>query len=317
MNGLGLLLPYRKCSTAEALRLASAAEDAGFAGVWAAEAACTDALALLAAVATHTRHVELGTAVVPLGSRSPALLAMAAQTVNDLAEGRLTLGVGVSSRTIMERWHGVGAQGPVATVRDSLAIVDQVFRGQPTSYKGQAYSSAGFAVSYQPDTRPQVLLAALGPVMRRLAVEVAEGMILNFLPRRAANQMATSTAERGAKRTLALVRVGVGSGDAVEALRHRAGRELASYLRVPPYARWLASMGFEADVARVREAGTLEQKTQALSSTLVEETAILGQPEHCKERLAGLVEAGVEPIVVPVTAETGAHVVEQLLRDLA
>lgn len=309
---LGLLLPYRNCSMVDAVRLACVAEDAGFAGVWAAEAACSDALALLAAVATRTKRVELGTAVVPLGSRSPALLAMAAQTVNDLSAGRLTLGVGVSSRTIMEGWHGVQAAGPVATVRDALAIVDQVFRGQRTSYDGATYSSAGFSMTYQPDSRPPVLLAALGPVMRRLATEVAEGTILNFLPRGAVDQVKNGAATR----TLALVRVGIGGEEVVEVLRHSVRRELASYLRVPPYARWFASTGFDADVARVHEAETSEQRTQAVSATLVEETAILGQPEYCREKLADLAEAGVEPLVVPVTAEPGTHGVEQLLRAL-
>ncbi|TAN26880.1 MAG: LLM class flavin-dependent oxidoreductase, partial [Actinomycetota bacterium] len=278
MNGLGILLPSRACRASDAVKLGIEAEELGYSAVWAPEVSTFDAISVVAALAGSTSRIGLGTAIVPLDSRSPAVLAMSAATLSDLAPGRVSLGLGVSTRTIIEGWHGREFGHPLAKVRDAIAIIQQALGGQSTSAEGRHFSSVGFHLDVVPHQRPRIYLATLGPAMRKLALELADGMIFNFLPRSKASVLVSQLggSQRHVDKT-AFVRVALSDahGDSERRLR----REMASYLRIEQYRNWLVSLGLEAFPSLGGEG--LDLVADTLPTDFVNDVAILGDPQSC------------------------------------
>src|SRR4051812_8854640 len=168
---------------------AVAAEAIGVDSLWVPEVWGYDALTGLAYLAAKTSNIKLGTFVVQLGSRSPALLATSALSLQELSGGRFLLGVGTSGSRVMEGWHGVRFRRPVETTKETIEIVRTVSRGDRLEHQGEIYplplpDSSGAAL--RPLVRPQhvpVYVAAMGPRNLRLTGEMADGWLGNaFIP---------------------------------------------------------------------------------------------------------------------------------------
>ena len=172
-----------------AVEFAQQAERLGVSSLWVPEVWGYDALTGLAYLAARTKTIEIGTFIVQLGSRSPALLATSALSIQQLSGGRFNLGVGVSGPGVMEGWHGVRFRKPVQTTRETIEILRIIERGDRLVHAGEIYplplpDSAGAAL--KPMITPQhvpVYIAAMGPANLRLTGEVANGWLGNaFIP---------------------------------------------------------------------------------------------------------------------------------------
>lgn len=175
-----------------AVEFAQRAEAIGVASLWAPETWGYDALTGLTWLAAHTSTIEIGTFVVQLGSRSPALLASSALSLQALTGGRFRLGVGVSGPGVMEGWHGVRFTKPVQTTRETIEIIRMVSRGERLEHPGEVYplplpDSRGKALV--PAARPAhvpLYVAALGPKNLAVTGELADGWLGNaFVPEQA------------------------------------------------------------------------------------------------------------------------------------
>jgi len=113
------------------------AERLGATSVWLPEFWAHDALTPLGALAYATDSIRLGTAIVQLGTRTPAMLAMTAMTLQELSNGRFVLGIGTSGPQVMEGWHGVRFSRPVTRTRETIEIVRMVTRGERLHYDGE------------------------------------------------------------------------------------------------------------------------------------------------------------------------------------
>src|SRR5689334_13826037 len=173
----------------DAATFACEAERVGVSSLWVPEVWGYDALTGLAYLAAKTSSIKLGTFVVQLGSRSPALLASSALSLQELSGGRFLLGVGTSGPRVMEGWHGVRFRKPVQTTRETIEIVRILARGDQLEHRGEIYplplpDSSGAAL--RPLMRPQhvpVYVAAMGPQNLRLTGEMADGWLANaFIP---------------------------------------------------------------------------------------------------------------------------------------
>lgn len=172
-----------------AVDFAVEAERLGVDSVWVPEVWGYDALTGLAFLAAKTSTLRLGTFVVQLGSRSPALLATSALSLQELSDGRFLLGVGTSGPRVMEGWHGVRFRKPVEMTRETIEIIRKVSRGERLEHPGEIYplplpNSRGAAL--RPMVRPRpvpVYVAAMGPRNLRLTGELADGWLGNaFIP---------------------------------------------------------------------------------------------------------------------------------------
>lgn len=153
------------------------AEADGFGSAWTVHfSRGVDALAVLAAAGTRTSRIGLGVGIVPTYPRHPLALAQQAATTQALCGGRLTLGVGVSHRPVIEDLHGIAYQRPAAHMRDYLSVLVPLLRDGSVRYRGEFYRvDGGFVV---PGTSPvPVLVGALSPLMVQVAGELADGVV--------------------------------------------------------------------------------------------------------------------------------------------
>ncbi|GAA3115998.1 TIGR03564 family F420-dependent LLM class oxidoreductase [Nonomuraea salmonea] len=156
-----------------------AAATAGFAGVWLGQRDGRDALTTLAVAGRQVSGIEFGTAVVPSYPRHPLTLAAQALTVQEAVGGRLSLGLGVSHRHIIEEQYGLSFDRPVRHLREYLSALVPLLKGETVTYKGETLQAAG-AVDIAAAAPPSVLVGALGPAMLRVAGELADGTITTW-----------------------------------------------------------------------------------------------------------------------------------------
>ena len=252
--------------------LAREGEAAGYRALFLPEVGARDTLATLTGLAGETQQLLLATGVVPLPARTPALLAMAAATVQERSGGRLLLGLGT----------GPARPGALAHLRATVEALRQAFAGAPAQVGGEPV-----ATGLPLPTPPQIWIAALGPRATRLAGEIADGVILNWCtPDRVASatrQVAEGAAAAGrhpSTVTVAVyVRAALVAGSAGPA--RDAAAEYASY---PAYRRQFADLGIDAaDPEAIVRAVMLTDRVSAV------------------ERIAAYRAAGADlPVVYPV-----------------
>jgi F420-dependent oxidoreductase-like protein len=175
--------------TSDGLELVRQADTLGADSVWSAEFWAGDALTPLAYLAASTSRIRLGTGIVQLGARTPAMLAMSALSLQALSGGRFVLGIGTSGPQVMEGWHGVRFDKPVRRTRETIEIVRAISAGERLAYDGEIYQlplpgGEGRSIrSLMPPTHIPIYVASLGPANLRLTGALADGWIGNsFLP---------------------------------------------------------------------------------------------------------------------------------------
>jgi probable F420-dependent oxidoreductase len=314
-----ITLPGLSANVADTLALARQAESAGYDDLWLADAGGMDALTLAALLAQATTRARIGIAVVPAYTRTPAVLASTAATIAQVAHGRFVLGLGTSSHTIIEGWHGLKLDKPLARMRETVTLLRQMLAGEKTRFSGETLSSHGYRQEAVAGGLP-IYLAALRPAMLELAAELGDGVILNLFPRSALPRIREHIA-RGAARAGKPV-------DEVEVVcRHQiavtadpaSARELfrrvfASYYSTPVYNQFLAWAGYQEAAREIREgwaSGDRARTAAALSDALIDEIAIIGSREQCQARIAEYAHGGIhthivsclgfEPVVVDAT----------------
>jgi alkanesulfonate monooxygenase SsuD/methylene tetrahydromethanopterin reductase-like flavin-dependent oxidoreductase (luciferase family) len=179
--------PFQPLGLQLAVDVARDAEALGYESFWVAEANGPEAFTSLGAVAASTTAIGVGTGVLALQLRTPPLLAMAAATLQNLAPGRdVVIGVGISSPVVAGRWHGTAyeAARPLAQVREFVTLLRLCLSGEKVDFAGDFYTVKGFRLGMKTrsERTPQIVVGALNEGMLRLAGEIADGVLLNYLP---------------------------------------------------------------------------------------------------------------------------------------
>jgi probable F420-dependent oxidoreductase len=330
-SDLGLALPVRETiGFRGSIALAQEAERLGYRSLWTAEVSGLDAITQLAAYATATSHVQLGTAVIAMQSRTPVMTAMSFASLHQLSEGRAIIGVGVGSPIIAERWHGVAYPPAVSAMREAVTLMRQVLKGERTNFEGKYYRSKSFqlGVTLPKDKPVPIYLAALNPAMLRLAGEVADGVLFNYSPPEAIGPMIAEV-RKGAEAVgrdpqtidyAMYVRCCV--TDEVPAAVQAYKRELSSYGFVDSYVRMFTRYGFGEDMQGFRklwQEGKREDALQCISEKMVHTLAAIGPKEKARDYLSAFRAAGLtHPILFPIGAAKNAPVdVPRTMRELA
>src|SRR4051812_2891272 len=168
-----------------AVDTAKRAEDLGYRSFWTAETTGPEAFSVLAAAGAAAPTLGLGTGVLALQLRTPMVVAMAGATLQALQPERdVVLGIGISSPVVTTRWHGVTyGDRPLAQVREYVDLVHQCLSGEKVTFQGDFYDVKGFRLGVRlGDRKPKVVVGALNPKMLALAGELADGVLLNYLP---------------------------------------------------------------------------------------------------------------------------------------
>jgi probable F420-dependent oxidoreductase len=303
---------------AEIVECVKLAEALGYESAWVAEGHGGDQFAVLAACATQTSRILLGTSITSVFARTVPTIAMAAATLDYLSAGRFILGVGSSHKVQVEGEHGVPYARPLTRVRETVEIIRQLLRHGRVEYAGESVRIDGFDLWFTPRSPViPIYVSAVFPKMIALCGEIADGIILTRSTLRTAALVRERLAE-GAKRvgrdpgriivtTLLPTAVGQTRGQALDILRP----SLAFYAGFfPRYNRMMAEHGFGPEAAAIAEAwsrGDREAAERAVTDDLVDATSIAGTPDECCERIEAYRQSGIDlPILSPYARGAGA-----------
>lgn len=321
-------------------------ERAGLDIVFVPEAYSYDAVSGLGYLAASTDRVELASGILQLYTRTPTLTAMTAAGLDYVSDGRFTLGLGASGPQVIEGFHGVPYDAPIARTREVIEICRQVWRRETVKYDGDYYTiplpaerGTGLGkplklINHPVRERIPILIAALGPKNVEMAAELAEGwQPIFYLPEKAQDVWGKALATGGAKRDPALGKLEVFAGpvlaigENVEPLREFVKPHLALYIggmgaKGKNFYHTLATKyGYGPQADRIQElylAGEKEAAAKAVPDELVRDVNLIGTKEFVKERIAAYREAGVTTLNVAPLAGTPAERVKLIeeLRNL-
>ncbi len=340
---LGLDLGYLTAWTtpADYLRLAQEADHLGYSSVWAAEAYGSDSPTILAWLAGQTTRIDLGSAVMQIPARGPAMTAMTAATLDAISGGRFRLGLGVSGPQVSEGWHGVRFAKPLARTREYVDIVKLALSRQPVAYAGEHYTlplPGGPGKALRLTLHPvrehiPIYLAAIGPKNLELAGEIADGWLgVLFAPEYGHEQLAQVAAGR-AKVGKSLdgfdvaPAVPVVIGDDVAMCAELVRNYAALYVggmgsREQNFYNQLATrMGYGDAAREVQElylAKRHRDAAAALPLEFVDRTSLLGPVDRIAERLRDFAAAGVTTLLAIAFGDTesGLQTMRQLVEAL-
>jgi probable F420-dependent oxidoreductase len=314
MNRWGITLPLGGVALPATRALVEQLESLGYTDVWTSEVAGLDAFSPLAMVAAWAPSLRLGTAIVPVYTRGPGLLAMSAAALAEIAPGRFVLGLGTSSPVIVEHWNSMHFEAPVAKVRDTVRFLRAALAGEKVTADYPTLAVRNFRLERPPEQIPPVMLAALRPTMLRLASQEADGVVTTWL---SADDVCKVRAEVGVETELVARLFVIPTEDATTA-RAMARRMLTSYLTVPAYAAFHEWLGRGDELRAMHAAwqsGDRKGAGAAISDAVVDDLVVHGAPARCRQRIEEYVANGLTTPVIEVINPGGDA--EEFVRSLA
>ena len=299
----------------ELIECVRAADACGYDSFWMPEAWEHDAFTVLTELATCTRRIHLCTGIINVFSRSPALIAMSAASLDEISGGRFRLGLGTSGARVVEDFHGIGFDKPLTRLTEAIRIIRALLEGQRVDFSGECFTLQRFKLGFKP-LRPDIpiYIAALTPKSIRKAGELADGWLPTHWPRaRLRDGVAEVNAGAGqSNRDAGQIEiapfVNVIVSDDVVSARNRARMPIAYYAggMGDYYHASLSRLGFGAEADGIRElwrAGRPKLALAAVSDEMVDSIAICGSLESCRARLDELYSEGATIPLVPIPDE--------------
>jgi coenzyme F420-dependent oxidoreductase len=299
MTARDVFLPVAAQPSVDALvEQAKRGEELGYDRAWLPETWGRSVSVVLTSIAEHTDEIGIGTSIMPVYSRSPALIGMTAATLQEVSGGRMRLGVGPSGPIVIENWHGVDFGNPLKRTRETVDVVKQVLSGEEVAYDGEYFDLSGFRLRQgPPDPVPSVDAAAMGPKAVELAGRFADGWHALMLTRDGLDERFEDLA-RGAelagkdpddvRTTLSLTCCALEDGDRA---RELVRQHLAFYLggMGTYYRDNLARQGHEElahDIYDAWNDGRREEATAMVDDDLLDSMAVAGTPDRARDLLA-------------------------------
>lgn len=283
------------------------AEKRGFDDVWFADSSGVDALTTAVAVAERTEKVRIGTAIIPVFTRTPAVLASTTHVLHQISQGRFILGLGSSSHAMMEGWNGQVFEKPLTRVKETATLVRSMLTGAKSDFQGETVYSKGYRQLPLPPHSQPIYLAALRPKMLEMAAEVGDGVILNLFPQKVLPQMMKHIAigaERAGKikkdREIVCRHQVIVTQDKEKA-RNLIRASFAPYYATPVYNKFLAWAGYGEVAEKINEGWASKDRaktTGALDDDLIDQIAIIGCKEECQDRIRAYAEEGIHTHII-------------------
>lgn len=315
-------------------------EDAGVEYLWTGEAYSADAVSTMGFLAAVTRRAQIGSSILPLYSRTPTLMAMTAVGLDKLSRGRAILGLGASGPQVIEGFHGVSYDAPLARTREIIDICRSVWRRDPLVHQGANYHvplseglGTGLGKSLKIMDHPvreriPIFVASLGPKNVELTAELAEGWLpLHYWPDRAhelwRDPLESGRAKRGTDLgPLEIVAGGsLAIGNDVDQLRDLARPMLALYFggmgarRHNFYNDVLKRYGFEKEAEDIQDAylgGHRKEAAGLVPKELLDGISLIGDPGFVKDRIAAYRDAGTTVLNVQPVGPNGWRDIETI-----
>lgn len=326
----------------EAAKEVVALEQAGLDVVWVAEAYTFDAVSQMGYLAAVTERIEIGAAILPIYSRTPTLLAMTAAGLDFVSDGRFVLGLGASGPQVIEGFHGVPYDRPLARTRDIVEICRKVWRRERLEHdgvytiplpedQGTGLGKALKLVNHPVRERIPIYVASLGDKNVEMTAEIAEGWLpIFYIPELAGKVWEQPLAKGAAKRDASLPPLEVVAGGMVAVTDDAdQARAICDFAR-PLVALYVGGMGakgrnfynslarrygFEAEAEEIQDlylAGRKDEAAARVPEAFLAGTNLVGPEGHVRERLAAFAAAGVTTLNVTPVGGDRVKLVEQL-----
>ncbi|MDQ4094655.1 MAG: LLM class F420-dependent oxidoreductase [Actinomycetota bacterium] len=328
---LGLTVGLEGASLAQQLDLSAVAVDAGYTDLWTAEVGGADAFSPLAALAASHVTPRLGTAIVPVFTRSAALIAMSAATLQNLSGGRFVLGIGTSSHIIVNNWMGGSFTKPLTRLRETIEVLRAALSGEKVTYEGETFRLRDFRLQIDPVQEVPIYISALGPRACRLGGELADGVIF-FLKSPDGVRDGLELVAEGARAAGrdphdidCVARVPVAMDEDPETLAYVLRRTVTGYAMVDVYNKSLAQQGFADEAAAIVgawKAGERDKAAASVSDEMISQLNVVGDADACRAGVERFRSAGVKtPVLFPISvapdAQERGERVERAIRTLA
>jgi probable F420-dependent oxidoreductase len=300
---LGITLPIEPFTNRRLREAVRVADECGYTDAWTFEANSSDAFSPIAAMAMLSEKLRFGTAIVPVYTRPAALIAMSAATVANLSGGRFVLGLGISSPAIVQNWMSVPYVKTHTRTRETVAALRAIMKGEKYSIDGKTMQINGFRMDLPLDVPPPpIYLGAQGSAMCRMAGEIGDGLITNFVTTDSLPAMVDHTRQgmRAAGKDPAkldvVCRINVAVNEDIATARALFRRNLAAYITVPGYNKFFREIGYENEAGKAMELWNRGERKQALESLpeeMVERIYVFGDAKACRSRIDEFFKAGV------------------------
>jgi len=269
--------------------------------IWIPETWGMENFSMLSAVSNKTITQKIGSSIINIYSRSPAVIAMGASTVDTLSNGRLILGLGTSSFPVVETFHGYKFEKPVQRMREYVEIIRLVLSGKKIDYAGEIFNLKNFTPLIKPKRESiPIYLAAVNQKMVDLTWDIGDGVIFYLRP---INEMKETISKMQSKKkidvTCQIITCVAEDSDAAIA---RAKKTLAFYVSVGKvYREFLAKNGFKNETTNIfdefKKSG-LKSIYELVTDSMLQSLCISGTPEECKKQLQNFCETGINlPII--------------------
>ncbi|QFQ99384.1 LLM class F420-dependent oxidoreductase [Streptomyces phaeolivaceus] len=310
MTRWGITLPLPGVPLPAHRELVERLPELGYTDVWTAETSGTDAFSPLLLASQWSSRLRLGTAVVPVFTRGPGLLAMSTAALAECAPGLVALGIGASSPVVVEQWNATAHTQPFGRTRDTLRFLREALAGKTVSATYPTFTVDRFRLERPPAAPVPILLAALRPGMLRLAAAEADGAITNWL---APTDVPRIRAQIGDELELVAPVFTCVTEDAREA--RRIGRMLiSSYLTAPAYRGFHDWLGRGEALAAMHRAWDTDDHWRAIAAVpdeVVDELIVHGGADECRARIRQYVDNGLSTPLIALLP-TGGDPVEQV-----
>jgi F420-dependent oxidoreductase-like protein len=336
---LGLNIGYSGPRISIDMGLVREAERLGFDSVWCAEAYGSDAVTPATWIAAQTTTIKVGTAIMQMPARTPAMAAMTATTLDQLSGGRFLMGIGASGPQVVEGWHGVPYGNPLVRVREYIAILRQIWaREQPLQYHGQHYqipyrgpgaTGLGKALKSTIHGRPiPIYVAAIRPRSVEQAAELADGLLPSFYSpfhnvyrEPITRGLKKADPDKAARFDIAASAIVI-QGDNVASCLAMVKPALALYVggmgaRGKNFYNELACRyGFEAEAKRIQDLYLEGKKNEAIAAVpdaLADAVSLVGPKERIVERASAWKESGVTTLLCALKQPEAARTMAEAL----
>ena len=288
-------------STDDLLRCAKMADQhQNIDSLWIPESWGRESFSSLGAISQITKNVRLGTSIIGIYSRTPAITAMAATTLDMLSGNRTVIGLGASTPAIVENWHGVHFDMPASRMKEYVELVRLMTQGEKVNYGGKFFKINNFKMLHQPQRKHiPIFMAAVNKKMISIACDLADGILLYLRPFEELNKMVykLKQATKGKPFEIACSFICAVSNKEPQKARDCAAMTLAFYVAVGKYySNFLAENGFEAEVQKIigeyKKSGT-ERAAKFVSDKMLSSLAVCGSSEDCRESLSKFLSTGI------------------------
>ena len=268
------------------IKLAQRVEKAGLDNIWMANIFGFDAISTLALIGRETSRIGLGTAVTPTYPRHPTAMAQQAMTTAAASNNRFSLGIGLSHKVVIENMFGFSYDKPAKHMKEYLEVLMPLVRGESTNYDGEQYNVHGVTLDVPGvDTMP-VLVAALGPVMLKIAGELADGTITWMVGPKTMSKHIVPGLGRSDATVVAGVPIVLTTN--VDKARESIGKGLVMYGQLPSYRAMLDREGVSGpqDIAIVGDENSLRGEIKRFEDAGVTDfnAAIMGVEDGAYDR---------------------------------